>query len=177
MFRKRKRPAFMNLSSCLYYAGRLRDRPIGRKKYLSYLDCLAEPDDRLAEAKFKQLCRGWALGTKAFKTALLEKEQVHWVESVGKETEEARHLYWENLLKKLLAYHKKSCNNIQVEKKSAHWKVMIAHYMKKNTLVSNIWLSSHLNMGRPQGVCQYVSDFERSKGFKTTAYKNMSRKI
>jgi hypothetical protein len=64
-----------------------------------------------------------------------------------------------------------------MEKKSAHWKVMIAHYMKRNTLVSNTWLASHLNMGRPQGVSQYVSNFERLKGFNTALYKKMSQKI
>ncbi len=177
LFHKRKRPGFMSLFSCLYYAGRLADKPIGRKKYLSYLDCMAGPNDKQTEAKFKQLCRGWALGTKSFKTDLLEKEQVQWVECVGRETEEARHLYWERLLNKLLAHHGKDYNNIQMDKKSAHWKVMIAHYMKRNTLVSNTWLASHLNMGRPQGVSQYVSNFERSKGFNTAVYKKMSRKI
>jgi len=177
LFRKRKRPGFVNLSSCLYYAGRLADTPMGRKKYLSSLACLAEPNAKHGDAKFEHLCRGWALGTKAFKTELLEKEQVQWVESVGRETEEARHLYWENLLNRLLAYHGKDSGNILTEKKSAHWKVMIAHYMKKHTLVSNTWLAEHMNMGRPQGVSQYVSGFERSKGFKTASYRKMTGRI
>jgi putative transposase len=174
LFNKRKRPPFMQVSSCLYYAGHLADTPAGRKKYQSYLDCLAESNAEQAQAKFKQLCRGWALGTKEFKGELLEKTQVRWVETVGRETEEARHLYWASLLKRLLAYHGKKRGDVFSEKKSALWKVMIAYYMKKNTLVSNTWLGEHLHMGRPQGVSQYVSTFERDKGFNTSRYKKMT---
>jgi len=86
-------------------------------------------------------------------------------------------LYWENLLKQLLAYHGKSRGDILSEKKSARWKVMIAYYMKKNTLVSNTWLGEHLYMGRPQGVSQYVSDFGKSRGFETSQYKKMTGRI
>jgi hypothetical protein len=67
--------------------------------------------------------------------------------------------------------------DIHPDKKSAVWKVMIAHYMKKHTSVSNAWLGTHLNMGRPQGVSQYVATFETSKGFKKQAYKKMIGKI
>ena len=167
----------MNISSCLYYAGNLADTPIGRKKYKSYLDFLAESNTEQENAKFKNLCRGWALGTKKFKSSLLERKQIRWIESVGRETEEARNLYWESLLKRLLTYHGKSRSNIFSEKKSATWKVMIAYYMKKNTLVSNSWLGEHLYMGRPQGVSQYVGDFVKSKGFKTSQYKRMAGRI
>jgi REP element-mobilizing transposase RayT len=174
LFHKRKRPAFMEMSSCLYYAGHLVDTPIGRQKYRSYLGWLVESNNEQADAKFRHICRGWALGTRDFKNILLEKKQVRWIESVGRETEEARHLYWESLLKKLLAHLGKSHSHIVSEKKSAQWKVMIAYYMKKNTLVSNTWLGEHLHMGRPQGVSQYVSAFEKSQGFKTSQYKKMT---
>ena len=167
----------MEMSSCLYYAGHLADTPIGRKKYQAYLDWLAESNAEQAEAQYEQLCRGWALGTRDFKSALLQKKQIRWIESVGRETEEARHLYWENVLKQLLAYHGKSRSDMLSEKKSAPWKVMIAHYMKKNTLVSNKWLGEHLHMGRPQGVSQYVAAFEKAMGFKKTQYKKMTGRI
>jgi len=75
------------------------------------------------------------------------------------------------------ACHGKCRSNILSEKKSASWKVMIAYYMKKNTLVSNAWLGEHLYMGRPQGVSQYVSDFGKSKGFETLQYKKMTGRI
>ena len=102
LFRKRKRPSFLDLSSCLYYAGRLADTPTGRKKYLSYLDLLATQHQAESNEKFKHLCRGWALGTKEFKQGLMGEEKVQWIESVGRETEEARFLYWEKLLGRLL---------------------------------------------------------------------------
>ena len=177
LYRKRKRPACMNSSSCLYYAGTLADTPIGRKKYAAYLDWICESDAEQANDTFNHLSRGWALGPKAFKSKLLEDDHVQWVESVGRETEEARSRYWETVLAKLFAYHGKTAAEIQSDKKSASWKVTIAYYMKKHTVWSNAWLSTRLNMGRPQGVSQYVAAFEESKGFKERAYKKMIGRI
>jgi putative transposase len=177
LFRKRKRPSCLALSSCLYYAGRLVDTPTGRKKYLSYLDCLATKNQTESADKFKHLCRGWALGTKEFKKDLMNEEQVQWIESVGKETEEARFLYWEQLLTRLLSCAGKTEADLLNDRKSATWKVIIAYHMKKHTLVTNSWLSAHLRMGRPQGVSRYVRAFEKAKGFKTREYKRVTAKI
>ena len=173
LFRKRKRPSFLDLSSCLYYAGRLADTPTGRKKYLSYLDLLATQHQAESNEKFKHLCRGWALGTKEFKQGLMGEEKVQWIESVGRETEEARFLYWEKLLGRLLTSAGKTGVDLHNDRKSAPWKVMIAYHMKKTTLVTNSWLSVHLRMGRPQGVSRYVRAFEKEKGFKTREYKRL----
>ncbi|MFC1760801.1 transposase [Planctomycetota bacterium] len=177
LFRKRKRPPCLDLSSCLYYAGRLVDTPPGRKKYLSYLDWLATKNQAESTDKFKHLCRGWALGTKEFKKGIMDEEQVQWIESVGKETEEARFLYWEQLLGRLLTSAEKTEADLLNDRKSATWKVMIAYHMKKTTLVTNSWFSAHLRRGRPQGVSRYVRAFEKAKGFKTREYRRVTAKI
>jgi putative transposase len=114
------------------------------------------------------------LGTKEFKKGLLEEEQVQWIESVGKETEEARFLYWEQLLEKLLSAAGKTENDLRHDRKSATWKLIIAYHMKKTTLVTNSWLSTHLRMGRPQGVSRYVREFKKKKGYKTREFKRVT---
>jgi len=107
------------------------------------LDCLAETNSAQSKDKFKNLCRGWALETKEFKKDLLEKEHVQWVESIGRETEEARFLYVGELTRQASSFGKSHADVI-AEWKSADWQVMIAHCMKKNTLVSNRWSGDHL---------------------------------
>lgn len=177
LFRKRLRPACLNVATCLYTAGHLADTPAGRKRYLAYLDWLLESDERMKSQKADAMSRGWALGTKPFKKDLLENDRVRWVESVGRESAEARQLVWEGLLDKMLAYHAKSGPDAEGEKKSALWKVMIAHVMKTHTDVTNGWLSEHLHMGTPRGVSRYVAAFERAGRHRRRDYKRMIAQI
>ena len=70
---KAKRPAFMDCTGALEAAGGLTDTPKGRAQYLKYLSWLAEDDVAKKEMAFEKMCRGWALGTKDFKKALLKE--------------------------------------------------------------------------------------------------------
>jgi len=91
--------------------------------------------------------------------------------------QDARELYWERLLDQMLAYHEKSQRDIERDKKSAAWKIMIAHYLKRHTAVTNGWLSQHLNMGVLNGVSRYVAAFEGTNKHQQWAYKRMSAGI
>jgi putative transposase len=62
---------------------------------------------------------------------------------------------------------------IERDKKSAAWKVMIAHYLKRHTAATNGWLSHHLNMGVLNGVSRYVAAFEGTRKHQKQAYKRM----
>jgi hypothetical protein len=177
MLHKGQRPAALKVSTGLYYAGQLADTGAGCKAYLGYLEWLVESDQTRKDLKFKDLCRGWALGTREFKKALVEKDMVRGLERVGRESGEARPLRWEDLLEKMLSFHGKGKAEIASEKKSADWKVMIAYHLKRHTGVPNGWLSSHLRMGSCAGVSRYVTEFERTGGPKGKAYRRMSAKI
>jgi putative transposase len=175
--RKRQRPERLDVSTGLYYAGHLSDTGAGRKAYVGYLDWLTESGKARKDLKFERLCRGWALGTREFKKALVEKEMVRGVGHGGVESAEARQLYWEGLVEKMLSFHGKGQAEVRVEKKSAEWKVMIAYYLKRHTAVSNGWLSSRLHMGTCQGVSRYVTEFERTGGPQDKVYRRMTAKI
>ncbi len=54
----------------------------------------------------------------------------------------------------IVGKNKRDC---QQDKKSAHWKVLIALFMKDHTSVANSWLARHLHMGAPQGVSRYTA--------------------
>ena len=173
LFHKRKRWAAMDLADCLYYAGYLADTPAGRRKYLAYLGWLSTSNREKREQGFARMCRGWALGTREFKKELATEDCADGAERFGTLSQEARELYWERLLEQMLSYHKKTQPAIDGESKSAPWKVMIAHYMKRHTAVTNGWLSRHLNMGVLNGVSRYVATFEKTGQHKRRDYRRM----
>ena len=177
LLHKSKRWNSMNLSTCLYYTGNLADTPNGRRNYLKYLSWLSESNRARKEQDFESMCRGWALGTREFKKYLMTETRAKGIERLGHMPQEARELYWERLLDQMLAYHKKSQRDIERDKKSATWKVMIAHYLKRHTAVTNRWLSHRLNMGVLNGVSRYVAVFEDTGIHQQQAYKQMIARI
>jgi putative transposase len=174
---KRARWNSMNLSTCLYYAGGLADTPNGRRNYLKYLAWLSESDSARKEQGFESMCRGWALGTREFKKDLMTQTRAEGAERPGHTSQEARELYWEGLLDQMLAYLKKTQKDIDRDKKSGAWKVMIAHYLKRHTAVTNGWLSDRLNMGVLNGVSRYVTAFEGARKHRQRTYKRMIARI
>ena len=178
LFRRRRRPEYLDMSKCLGYAGNLADTREGRKRYLSYLDWVNENNSVRKKMKFEQMCYGWALGTKEFKKELVQdfsdNVEGDWV--CGEEYSEIKDLYWDKLLQNCMNKLGKSPSDIKSDIKSALWKVMIAYYLKTRHGASNRWLSENLDMGTPAYVSQNISEFEKSKGFKKKMYKNMIEK-
>jgi len=117
------------------------------------------------------------LGAKSFKKAVLKDNAESIDQWSGSEFGEARELYWENVLETLLEKLGKSSEDIELDKKSAYWKVMIAYYLKTHTAVTNGWLSDKLNMGAVQGVSRYISEFTKSKCHLKREYKNVTLHI
>ncbi len=72
----------------------------------------------------------------------------------------------------IVGKNKRDC---QQDKKSAHWKVLIALFMKDHTSVANSWLARHLHMGVPQGVSRYTAKLAESKGRKHKMYLEMTK--
>ena len=176
---KRKRPDYLNISSCLYYAGDLADTSRGRGKYLEYLAWLSEENQRRKDLAFEKMSQGWALGTKEFKKELLS-EHAHLHSSnqwTGTENLEARELLWENILECFLKVLGKNSRDILLSRKSSLWKVKIAYYMKKHTGASNGWLSEKLNMGVAHAVSRYTAMFEKNNGHKKKEYKKLIARI
>ena len=119
--------------------------------------------------------KGLALGGKRFKEELVEKYfpvgSVRHLE--GSDLQEANRIRWERLVKTCMKALGKTKADIQSDKKAAHWKVMIAYFMKERTSISNVWLAKRLNMGVPQGVSRSVGIFIKNKGPKQWQYKEM----
>jgi REP element-mobilizing transposase RayT len=186
---KRKRPAFMDCTGALKAAGGLADTPKGREQYLNYLKWLLADDTAQKAMAFDKMCRGWAIGAKKFKKALLEeledaKKEDEATDSsaavdryYGEGLREANELRWEMLLDKGLSALGKNGECIATDLKSARWKVLLATLLKQKSSVTNAWLTQQLNMGTPDAVSRYVSEFKQSEGLLDLEYLNLTTKV
>lgn len=80
----------------------LADTVAGRKKYQDYLHWLSADQAARKELAFDAMCRGWALGSKDFKNAVLKegfnKDEYDSPEFEARSRSEANELIWEGLL-------------------------------------------------------------------------------
>jgi hypothetical protein len=186
---KRSRPSFLDCTGALAAAGGLADTPQGRRQYAKYLKWLAEDDAVRKEMAFGTMCRGWAIGTKDFKKTLLEEleeareedETTDCSDAVaryyGEGLREANRLRWEMLLENGLSCLGKDAASIATDLKSAKWKIMLAALLKQKTSATNVWITRQLNMGTPDAVSRYVSEFRQNGGYGTEEYDNLTTKV
>ena len=175
LFHKRKRTNFMTMEHVLYYSGNLPDTMQGRRDYVKHILWVQSDIKAKRQIQSSRLCRGWALGNKQFKEELVDQflpvGQAGHLE--GKDLAEANEIRWTRILDTCLTIMKKDSGDIHMDKKSVHWKALIALFMKDNTSVSNTWLTKHLNMGIPQGVSRSTRKMAVRKGRKHKKYIEM----
>lgn len=175
LLRRRERPSFLDLSTCLEAAGGLKDTPAGRRSYQHYLAWLAEDEPARKALGFEKMSRGWAHGTKAFKQALREEHKVlrQHRASFEAETTELRELAWDELVRRCLGKLRQHEGALAASRKAAAWKVAIATHMRTVTTATNAWLASRLCMGAPDGVSRYCA--ECRSGERAEAAKLLAR--
>lgn len=124
----RRRPNFLNAARALSAAGELADTKAGRLKYRDYLRWLAADESAQKEMAFEKMCRGWALGGRAFKRKLVSEAMGSAEESdgrpeafEGKDLLEINQIRWDQDLNKALVFVGKNAEAINAEMKSASW--------------------------------------------------------
>ena len=185
-----KRPEFMDCSGALSAAGGLADTSYGRRKYRDYLKWLTSDKAAQDEMAFDKMCRGWALGTKDFKKALIaeaadeaasEEEDREPTKKVirydGATLHEANELRWELVLEQCMEALDKSPTDITAETKSADWKVLIAAVLKCKTNATNPWIAENLNMGVPHAVSRYVGRFKQNENDQKKPFQKLITKV
>jgi REP element-mobilizing transposase RayT len=163
--RARERPKFLDFRACLDAAGGLVDSASGWKRYERYLRWLSTDEPEQKRLEFEKMSRGWALGTRGFKKALVQeqnRDRRH-LRLERREAQEARELEWEERLERCLKVLKKNGAFADADPKSADWKVAIAAHLKNRLLCSNGWLAENLNMGAPFAVSRYVGELRDGK--------------
>lgn len=150
---KKGRPQCLSFGAMLDVCGHLKDGPVGRRKYGEYLAWLVEDEPRQKEMRFDRMSRGWALGSKDFKVALLEdgKKEVARRVLDGDAGDEARELLWERMLENCLSLLGRSALDIQRDAKSAEWKIGVCAYLRQEGGCRMGWICEKLRMGVAAG--------------------------
>jgi putative transposase len=157
------RPAWYQAEAALAHAGGLRDTAAGRRKYLDYLAWLAEDERAKKELLFDRMSRGWVIGTRDFKKAML-REHAHAAAAVRRGDDVLRDVLEAALqeeLDRLLRKSGKQRRDLTCSGKSEGWKLAVAAAMKASTTVTNRWLAENLAMGSLHEVSRKVQAWSR----------------
>ncbi|OIQ82275.1 transposase IS200 like protein [mine drainage metagenome] len=155
------RSGCLEVSVFLRHAGELADTKRGRECYRAYLAFVAADEEEKKRLEFDHACQGWAMGSEAWKRALVKEHKDRLDGEAGGEAEsrEARDLMWLALLEQGLKRLKRGPEDVKRDRKSAAWKVALAAQLRSLGHVKNGWLAKHLNMGAPAGVSRYLSEY------------------
>lgn len=162
---RKRRPEFLRVETALTLSGGLGDSRAGWDAYEKYLAWQAAEGPAGKNKAYESLSRGWVLGTKEYRAALIKDHALKatsraWEVLGSKEIREAQ---CEEALHRALRKLGKSAEQAQNDRKSAAWKVAIAAHWKTTTQAGNRWLSEQLHMGSPVAVSQYVGALRRRK--------------
>ena len=141
----------------LEQCGGLKRTRAGINRYEKLLALADERKPGKREEMYRQLCRGWYIGTKEGKQALLQELDDS---DVMKTTALVKLHDADAALASLEHYLEENgldAATIQGSRKAAAWKVSIARELREKHAVSNRWLSEHLNMGHPCAVSRLLN--------------------
>jgi len=161
--RPEARPPFLRPGAALAAAGGLADTAAGWKCYAAHLEWQVAEGPAGKSKAYRSMSRGWALGGKEFKTALLQDHalcvQTRIWETVG--AKEMRELQWQDALARALLALKRSERELRNLPKSCRVKLAVAAWMRVRTQASNGWLSRRLGLGAPAALSRNLTTFRR----------------
>jgi putative transposase len=137
----------------------------GWARYKNRLRLRAEDDpEQIAKLEIA-MNRGWCIGSSRFKQAVaadhLAQDGAARIDHA--ELKEFNILQWEHFLALALKTLRKSRADVAQSPFSAPWKLAIASRMRRETSVTNRWLSVHLGMGQPNSVSSISGLYRRTR--------------
>lgn len=176
----KERAKWYDPSEFLRHAGGLPNTAAGRRRYLGYLEGLAEHEAARKELGFDQMSRGWSIGSREFRKDLLKNHKAYAAaRALGDDgLAEAKEEALQGLLGLLLIRVGVARAQITEEGKFVEWKLAVAAAMKSRTTVTNAWLRENLAMGSIHEISRQVAAWTRNPNRKlqgklasTTIYK------
>lgn len=144
----KKRPACLDASDWLAVAGDLKPTPAGMRRYHESLKYAIESDPQKQSDLYKELCRGWYIGTREGKKDLLKGIEVGMLPNGRPDLLNGfGQTYADILLQQGLDRLGKDERELASDRKLAYWKVVLASWIKLQCGVSNRWFSENLHMG------------------------------
>ena len=163
-FFQRVRPACLENADWLYVAGDLRPTAAGMRCYHRYLAMAEEGNPRRRSVLHQQLCRGWYIGTREGKRALvkeLDKGHLACGEGAGRTGYGEERA--ETLLEEGLRRLGKKGADLSSDRKLAPWKVVLAGWIKRHCAVTNRWFSEAMHMGNIYGISKAVAQENKTR--------------
>lgn len=158
------RPSFMD-ASWMDYLEDCEDSKGGWIRYQNLLKLRMETESKALAKLEKELNSGWCVGSRKFKEALANEyfAKKGLLRMEKKELQEFNELQWEKYVKTALAALKLQEDAIPGSPYSIRWKLAIANQLKRNSSVSNAWLSQRLTMGAPNAVSNNCGRYRREE--------------
>ena len=158
------RPTFMDCSWLSYLEGGS-DTPGGWVRYKNLLRMRVADEPEVIATLEKEMNRGWCIGSDDFKrSSAADFLKNNGPARLGHEAlKEFNYLQWEILVVKALKAVRKTQADATNDKYSEAWKLAIASKMKRETSVTNQWLSNRLNMGVANGVSSNCGGYRHSQ--------------
>ena len=147
----------------LQEAGGLSPTPVGMRSYHKRLRFIMEESPQARQRLFKDLSRGWYIGTKQGKNQLMAKVEQGIAKASVVAKHELEHIQIEQLFDACLKRLRKNQRDIEEDKKSAQWKIAIASHLKASTGIKNPQLCAYLNLGHPATMSKLVGIYNRSE--------------
>ena len=146
-------------------AGSLADTSGGHAAYLDFLAWLHDDEPAQKAYAFDCMCKGWAMGSKEFKGALIEehKQALAQLEAGESDLAEVAARQADNAVDACLKRLGRSADEAVKQPQVAAWKVAIAAHLRTISTVKNPGLAGKLHMGDPDGVSRYVSEMRQGK--------------
>jgi len=158
-FFRRKRPLCLDPSDWLSTAGHLKPTPAGMRAYHQYLAFAVEGDAAKRDELYRQLCRGWYIGTREGKNALLKDLQRGLSHH---NSESGRHGFGDDMAEVLLAKGLKRLGktpqDLKLDRKLMPWKVVLASWIKEQCGVTNRWFSQTMHMGSIYNISRALTE-------------------
>lgn len=153
------RPPWLRLHTVLASAGSLADTSAGWESYQAYLAWQMADGPLAKSSAYARMSRGWALGGKDFKAALIRDHALAasaraW-ENQG--AAEIRAQAWEQHVVAALRLLQHTETELLSAKASAPWKVALATFLRERSHASNGWLAKRLHMKRAKYVSRLVT--------------------
>ncbi|MDA1069567.1 MAG: transposase [Verrucomicrobia bacterium] len=151
--KRNSRPKFLD-SAWMDYFEDFDDSKGGWTRYLNHLRLVNSDDPQEIEELDRRMCRGWSLGSSEFGKAV-SKELEKQPSALRLEREDLadfNRTRWEVYLENCLGCLGKTAADARTGKRSADWKLAIGAKLKRETSVTNSWLTERLHMGTARSV-------------------------
>jgi REP element-mobilizing transposase RayT len=154
------RPAFLRIQPALNAAGVTNDDPAGWDRYADHLAIETEAAAK-TKRRYLQLSRGWAIGSEAFKAAIISQHAPAGLARAWTVpgAEQMRAAEWETYLNRVLAVLGRTADEAKTSPKSETWKLAVATWMRDSARARLYWLSAKLDLGAPTVVSRNLARY------------------